>query len=141
MCEAALAQGRQVGTWFWANFHGTSATSASRPQKWCRVAVSDITALKQSQEAQRRLESLTVVNRELRSEIVQRQAVEESLKKSQRHQTELLEQSRLMQEQLRQLSRQVLHAQEEERKRISRELHDVIAQTLTGINNIRLRPI
>ncbi|MEJ0090025.1 MAG: histidine kinase [Limisphaerales bacterium] len=35
---------------------------------------------------------------------------------------------------LRQLSRQVLHAQEEERKRISRELHDVIAQTLTGIN-------
>ena len=42
-----------------------------------------------------------------------------------------------MQEQLRNLSRQVLHAQEEERKRISRELHDVIAQTLTGIN-IRL---
>jgi signal transduction histidine kinase len=31
----------------------------------------------------------------------------------------------------------VLRAQEEERKRISRELHDVIAQTLTGIN-IRL---
>jgi signal transduction histidine kinase len=38
---------------------------------------------------------------------------------------------------LRSLSRQVLQAQEDERKRISRELHDVIAQTLTGIN-IRL---
>jgi signal transduction histidine kinase len=39
-----------------------------------------------------------------------------------------------MQDQLRQLSRQVLQAQEDERKHISRELHDVIAQTLTGIN-------
>jgi len=39
-----------------------------------------------------------------------------------------------MQEQLRRLSRQILSAQEEERKEISRELHDVIAQTLTGIN-------
>ncbi len=39
-----------------------------------------------------------------------------------------------MQDQLRDLSRQVLMAQEEERKRISRDLHDVIAQTLTGIN-------
>jgi signal transduction histidine kinase len=39
-----------------------------------------------------------------------------------------------MQDQLRLLSRQVLTMQEEERKKISRELHDVIAQTLTGIN-------
>jgi signal transduction histidine kinase len=39
-----------------------------------------------------------------------------------------------MQAQLRLLSRQVLSTQEEERKKISRELHDVIAQTLTGIN-------
>jgi signal transduction histidine kinase len=49
----------------------------------------------------------------------------------------LLAQSRQMQEQLRLLSRQLLSAQEEERKMISRELHDQIAQTLTGIN-IRL---
>jgi signal transduction histidine kinase len=49
----------------------------------------------------------------------------------------LLAQSDRMQEQLRQLSRQIISAQEDERKKISRELHDVIAQTLTGIN-IRL---
>ena len=39
-----------------------------------------------------------------------------------------------MQEQLRNLSHQILHAQEQERGRISRELHDEIAQTLMGIN-------
>jgi signal transduction histidine kinase len=39
-----------------------------------------------------------------------------------------------MQEQLRHLSHQLLLTQEEERKRISRELHDEIVQTLVGIN-------
>jgi signal transduction histidine kinase len=60
--------------------------------------------------------------------------VEEAPKKSEHHSRHLLAQSRHMQEQLRLLSRQLLSAQEEERKKISRELHDVIAQTLTGIN-------
>jgi signal transduction histidine kinase len=46
----------------------------------------------------------------------------------------LLDESRQMQQQLRRLSHQVLQAQEEERKRISRELHDHIAQTLICIN-------
>jgi signal transduction histidine kinase len=85
-------------------------------------------------EAQRRMDVLIASNRKLKQEIVRRQTVEKSLRKSERHQIRLLEQSHLMQEQLRNLSHQVLQAQEEERKRISRELHDVIAQTLTGIN-------
>jgi len=38
------------------------------------------------------------------------------------------------QEELRLLSRRLLSVQEEERKQISRELHDLIAETLTGIN-------
>ncbi len=66
--------------------------------------------------------------------MTQRKAAEEALKKSERHYSQLLAQSERLQEQLRQLSRQILSAQEDERKRISRELHDVIAQTLTGIN-------
>jgi signal transduction histidine kinase len=39
-----------------------------------------------------------------------------------------------MQEHLRHLTRKILTAQEDERRVISRELHDQIAQTLTGIN-------
>ena len=80
---------------------------------------------------------LAASNRRLKQEIIQRKSVEESLRKSEQHYGQLLEQSRRMQEQLRLLSRKLLSAQEEERKMISRELHDEIAQTLTGIN-IRL---
>ena len=94
----------------------------------------DITERKRSEETQRRVDVLTASNRKLEQEIVRRHAVEQSLKESEKHQIRHLEQSRRLEEQLRHLSRQVLQAQEEERKRISRELHDVVAQTLTGIN-------
>jgi signal transduction histidine kinase len=80
---------------------------------------------------------LVTSNWQLQQEILQRKSAEASLRKSEQHYSRLLEQSRQMQEQLRRLSRQLLSAQEEERKKISRELHDEIAQTLTGIN-IRL---
>ena len=80
---------------------------------------------------------LAASNLELSLEVAQRQAAEAALKKSERHYSELLQQSDRLQGQLRHLSRQILSAQEDARKRISRELHDVIAQTLTGIT-IRL---
>ena len=55
---------------------------------------------------------LTATNRQLQQEIVRRQALEEALKKSEQHYGQLLERSRLMQEQLRHLSHQLLPAQE-----------------------------
>ena len=77
---------------------------------------------------------LAASNLELSLEVAQRKAAEQALLKSERHYSQLLERSDRLQEQLRLLSRQILSAQEDERKKISRELHDVIAQTLTGIN-------
>jgi signal transduction histidine kinase len=87
-----------------------------------------------NQALRQRSAALAVSNQQLKREVAQRKLVEESLRKSEQHYSRLLEQSKHMQEQLRLLSRELLLAQEEERKKISRELHDVIAQTLTSIN-------
>jgi two-component system sensor histidine kinase DegS len=82
----------------------------------------------------RRTAELAVTHRQLRRGIVRRQSVEAALKKSGEHYTKLLKDSLQLQEGLRQLTHQVLVAQEDERKKISRELQDEIGQTLLGIN-------
>lgn len=82
----------------------------------------------------RRTLDLATSNKRLKKEVARRQKAEGTLRKSERHSRNLLNHSRQLQDQLRHLSRRILLAQEEERKRISRELHDVIAQMLTGIN-------
>jgi PAS domain S-box-containing protein len=125
--EGSLLNGD--GDAFRADFKAAPAASLRGARKWCRVAI-----LMMPEEAQRRMDALATNNRELNREIARREAMENALQKSERHQRKLLGQSRSMQEQLRHLSHQILHAQEEERKRISRELHDEIAQTLVGIN-------
>ena len=96
--------------------------------------LTDITERKQAELAQRHLAVLTASNQTLTEEILHRQAVEKDLHFTQQAQNLLLKQSLLLQEQLRGMSHQILQAQEEERKRISRELHDVIVQSLVGIS-------
>jgi signal transduction histidine kinase len=91
--------------------------------------------LKRSNDSlKQRTVELTSSNRKLKVQVAQTKSAERSLLLSDRTQRVLLKEARQMQLRLRHLSHQVLSAQEEERKEISRELHDEIVQTLTGIN-------
>jgi signal transduction histidine kinase len=82
----------------------------------------------------RRTAQLTAANQRQKLEMIQRKSAERSLRLSEQNHRILLREARQMQLRLRHLSHQVLSAQEAERKEISRELHDEIVQTLTGIN-------
>jgi len=82
----------------------------------------------------RRTVNLAASHRSLKQDIVQRKTAEQALKKSGEHARKLLKESRRLQKHLQRLTHQILSAQEDKRKRISRELHDEIAQTLLGIN-------
>jgi signal transduction histidine kinase len=82
----------------------------------------------------RRTVNLAASNRSLKQDIVQRKTAEQALKKSGEHSRKLLKESRRLQKHLQRLAHQILSAQEDKRKKISRELHDEIAQTLLGIN-------
>ena len=77
---------------------------------------------------------LAATNRQLQSGIIRRKGVEAALKKSGIHYSRLLKESLQLQAGLRQLTHEVLASQEEERRKISLELQNEIAQTLLGIN-------
>jgi PAS domain S-box-containing protein len=67
-------------------------------------------------------------------DIRERKQAELALHESREHYIRLFKQARVMEETMRQLSNKVLTVQEEERKHISRELHDEIGQALTAVN-------
>ena len=82
----------------------------------------------------KRNNELAAINFELKREIEERKRTEEALRQSTEHYRVLFNDARVMQENLRHLSNRVLYIQEEERKRISRELHDEVGQALTAVN-------
>jgi signal transduction histidine kinase len=89
---------------------------------------------KLNQTLGRRTVDLAASHRSLKKDIVQRKTVEQALKKSGEHSKKLLKESSDLQKHLQRLTQQLLSAQEDKRKKISRDLHDEIAQTLVGIN-------
>jgi signal transduction histidine kinase len=115
---------------------GAFFIAALRPIERTREAMIENAAeLKRSNSSLRqRTTDLTAANRHLTAEIEQRTVAERLLKAGEKNYRLLLVDSHQMQRRLKHLSHQVLLAQESERKEISRELHDEIVQTLTGIN-------
>lgn len=67
-------------------------------------------------------------------DITEGKQAQDALKESKEHYVQLFREAQAMEENLRQLSHKVVSAQEEERKHISRELHDEVGQTLTAVN-------
>ncbi len=131
-CEVELL-GEATGP-FWAELAGTSTPAADRTPKLCRIVVSDISARKLAELEHKRIGVLTATNRDLQKEIVLRRASEAALKTSQERFRDLLSKSRLLEGRLRNMTHEMLKVQEDQRREISRELHDEISQILLSIN-------
>ena len=82
----------------------------------------------------RRTRELATTHRRLQRGILQRKRVETTLQKTGKRSARLLKDSLQLQKGLRQLTYQRLATQEAERKQVSSQLQDGIAQTLLGIN-------
>ena len=135
-------EAKELGRWFDIYAFRLGGEGSRR----VAVLLRDITAKKQAEEALhaaqerlvgyaeglevmvgKRTAELTRTNGRLRSAV---QAVGKGKSKFRR----LFLEAQSLQEKLRQLTHQVIGAQEEERKEISRELHDGVVQMLIGIN-------
>ncbi len=81
-----------------------------------------------------RTAELADASRRLQQGVAQRKVMEDAYEKRRKLHNICLEESLQLQKRLRQLTHRLLAGQENERKKISRELQDEIAQTLIGIN-------
>jgi PAS domain S-box-containing protein len=104
----------------------TDRKTAERALAAARVRLAEHAGRLQTEVAERTGE-LTAANKRLKAAAATNQKGKEEYRR-------LLAQSEAMQVKLRRLTRQIIMAQEQERKRISRELHYDVVQTLVGIN-------
>lgn len=87
-----------------------------------------------NEELGRRTMELAATNRQLRLGINRRKTIEAALRKSGDSHAKLLKDSLQLQDGLRRLTRQVVAAHEAERRQLSQELRNEVAQGLLGIN-------
>jgi signal transduction histidine kinase len=92
------------------------------------------TLIRRNQILHRHTLALAAGNRRLEREVVRRKAAVVLVHEAKDRYRVLFIESQVMQKKLRNLTRQIISAQEEERREISRELHDDVVQTLVGIN-------
>ena len=120
---------KKGGTPFSADI--TAQKKTSGPD--CRMMLTDLTRRKEAEKAEKRLKTATRSNRKLQKEVLHRLEVEATLETAREKLSESLEKSKEQRKELRNLSHALIHAQEDERRRISRELHDGIVQALVAI--------
>src|SRR5665213_1382244 len=115
---------------------GIFFTEANHPiaetQRAARQGKIHLNRLKETLD--QRTEELAASNRQLQRGIVRRKVMEDAFEKSGKHHSKCLEESLQLQKRLRQLTHRLMTAQENERKHISHELQNEIAQTLLGVN-------
>jgi len=126
--QTKLALLNQMASLFFAE----AITPIEKTHRGARESAEELNRL--NQVLKKRSIELAQSNQELKDQIKSRGLMEKELRTSERQQQQLLQDSARLQEQLRYLSHQILSWQEEERKQISRELHDQIATVLSGIN-------
>ena len=95
---------------------------------------SKIQMLRLNQTLDRRTDQLAASNLLLKRSVIRRKVMADTYEKSGKRHDKSLAESLQLQKRLRQLTHQVIAAQEDEREKISHELQDEIAQTLLGIN-------
>jgi signal transduction histidine kinase len=114
------------------NFFTEAITPIVETHRAARQSKLDLSRL--NQRLNRRTVELAATNIQLKRGILRRKKVEAALKKSGEHYTRLLRESVQLQEGLRRLAHHVLATQEDERRKVSHELQNEVAQTLLGIN-------
>jgi len=113
-------------------FFAEAITPIEKTHRPAREADARLDRLNQTLR-ERTIESSTSA-RNLKRRIIQRQEAETALRKSGENHNKLMAESRRLQKHSQHLTREILSVQEDQRQKLSRQLHDEIAQMLLGVH-------